>query len=442
MSFGRAEAENFLKIVYSEPIVNQIVTHSDCLDLFNQNSDVEHTKQGLKINVAHHYKDVQGVGARGERDYIPQATSPDAVSQEIFLKYLYFTIQLTQQAMTDMQRGEAAFLSWAQSTVERATEQLMNDVDRQIIGIGTGALARVDGTLTPDHDADTGLKLKDAFGLAGVNNPADNFQLGMRVVFSDTVGGASLRQNALRYAEVKSINYDTKVVKFTNQNGNRHPSNVAANDYIFRGDAAGSTAKGSFERQKEIMGMLGHFDDGTNVAEYFDLMRSNEEYQFLKARRVDASGDAAGALTALRVMQETHRIRKYAMGRPSVMVGSFGVWRNMYERAKTDREFSNPESYATGAKELSIMVGPLTYRLRIGTRVPEGHLFVIDPGTLERGQTEAVQWDDKTGSMWRQVTDATGTKDEFYGYGKWFTETFCNAPWKNVTIHGLTEAGF
>lgn len=438
MSFGRTEAENFLKIVYSEPIINQIVTHSDCLDLFENNSEVEHTEQGLKIQVQHHYKDVQGVGARGERDYIPQPTSPDAVAQNIFLRYLYFVVQLTQQAMTDMKKGEGAFLSWAQATVERATEQLMNDVDRQIIGIGTGALARVNqAALTPATDG--GIVVDSAYGLTGVENAADNFQLGMRVVFSNSVTGTALRAGTLKYAEVKSIDHANKRIKFQNQSGQRHPTDVANNDYIFRGDSASSTAQGTFPRQKEIMGMLGHFDDGTNVAQYFNLMRSNEEYQFLKARRVDASTDAAGALTALRVMYETHRIRKYAMGKPSILVGSFGVWRNMYERAKTDREFTNPESYATGARDLRVMVGPMTYTLRIGVRVPEGHLFLIDPSTLERGQTEAVQWDDKTGSMWRQVQDATGTKDEFYTYGKWFTQTFCNAPWKNATIHGLTE---
>ena len=440
MSFGRAEAENFLKIVYSEPIINQIVTHSDCLDLFTKNSNVEHTKQGLKIQVQHHYKDVQGVGARGERDYIPQATSPDAIDQDIYLRYLYFSIQLTQQAMTDMQRGEGAFLSWAQATVERATEQLMNDVDRQIIGIGTGALGRVNGN-PGSSTGDAGITFNDAFGVSGLKKAVDNFQLGMRVVFSDTVTGTAIRAGGSKsFAEVKSIDHGGNKVRFEGTGANhRYASNIADDDYVFRGDAASSTAQGSFARQKEIMGMLGHFDDGTNVASYFNLLRSNREYQFLKARRVNASGDASGSLTALRIMKETHAIRKYAMGRPSVLVGSFGVWRNMYERAKTDREFTNPESYATGAKELKIMVGPMTYDLRIGTRVPEGMLFLIDPSTLERAQTESVDWDDKTGSMWRQVVDGTGTKDEFYAYGKWFVNTFCNAPWKNAQIHSLTE---
>lgn len=437
MAFDRTAASNFLKTVYSEPIVDQLVRHTDCLDLFTQRSEAKHSRQGHHIEVSSYYQDPQGVGARAEGDYLPQPTNPAAVSNKIYLKYQYMLVQLTRQVMIDMERGPAAFANWATVTLQNIVKALKDDLDRQIVGIGAGAIGQVNEN--PIAVADGALTVDNAFGLTGVGKAVHYFKQGQRIKFASSIMGTTLREAGVSYAVVEAVDFDGNEIYLADQSGTRIPTNVANNDFIFRGDGAGNSAKGSHARNKEIMGLLGHIDDGTNVAIYFGLNRSDRKYGFLKSQRINGSANG-GNFTEAKIMKAYHRLRKHTGGMPTHLIGSYGVWRNFFNEVKGGRSLNDPRSYEVGAKGLIINIGPARFELRIGNRIPDGHCFMLDTSTLERGQTKGIDWDDTTGSIWKQVQDSTGVKDENFAFGSWFLETYNNSPWKSCMWHGLAES--
>ncbi len=429
-TFDLSAADNALKIWYQDPITNQVIDKSDLLSWFNQNSRVRESDFGKYVEVSDIYADPEGVGARKESGYIPEARDPKFQKAQIYLKSLYGTVQMTKHVMQQMTRGKAAFINWADAELRRLERAIRNDVDRQLFGFGAGHIARVN-----DASPDETLGVDSAYGVGGITNAAQLFRVGGSYrLFAGA--GATTEHNesgAVKCIFVNSIDRSTQIVTFDDM-----PSDAANDDYIMRGDAAGHSGQISSVDQ-EVMGLLGHIDDGNILASYFGVTRS--AYDPYNAQVIDGSASPYFEnLTETLLMYANDEAIQYGGGDPDAAITTRGVLRNFFSQLRADRSFNDPRSYTGGVRDLNVSLGDKVIQLRAARQAPEGTLFLLDRDTLQRLHNVGWEWADETGAIFKQVTDSTGRKDEFWAYGRWFMQTFCTSPQRNARIDNLNEA--
>lgn len=432
-TFTTTAADNYLKTIFEDPITDQVVQKSDVLDFFESNVVQTETDEGQKITVAFHTADPEGVGARAEGDYIPVAEDPEALKVDINLKYIYGRVQMSKQVMQRVVRGKAAFIDWADVQLRKLEKSVRNDLDRQLCGYGAGIVARVD-----DASPDRTLGVDSAYGVAGVANATKLFRVGARYRFFATAAAGTEHNSGLTAgAKVQSVDHVNNIVTFES-GATDIPSDVADNDYIIRGDAAGHSGQNS-GTDREVMGLFGHIDDGDILATYFGKARST--YTTLKAQNIDGSASPYnGNLTETLLMKLNDDCMELGGGDPDAALTTRGVLRNFFAQLKTDRTMNDPMSFTGGARDFKIQLGDKAILLRAGRLCPEGTLFMVDRSTLKRYHNAGWEWAEESGAVFKQVSDSTGVKDEFYGYGRWFLQTFCNNPQANGRIDGLDES--
>lgn len=429
MPFGLAEAGQALKIMFEDPITDQVIAKSDLLDWFEQNANVKTSQAGRYIEVSNIYGDPEGVGARAEKDYIPVALDPAFVNQQIYLKYIYGTVEMTMQVMKQMAKGRAAFISWADATLRRLERAVRNDVDRMLFGFGAGIIARVN-----DPSPDATLGVGNAYGVTGIGNAASLFRINARYRFFQNANATGPRTGGGVVApKVTAINRASQIVTF-----DAVPSDIANGDYIVRGDAVSHS--GQLDGvNREIMGLLGHVDDGSVLATYFGLSRAN--YEFLKSTVINgAAAPYNGNLTETLLMYANDEVAQYGGGDPDAIVTTRGALRNFFAQLRSDRTFNDPRSFTGGSRDLQIMLGDKTLTLRASRQCPAGTLFLLDRSTLMRFHNTGWEWDDSTGAVFKQVVDANGRKDVFYAFGRWYLETFNRSPQQSARIYGISES--
>jgi hypothetical protein len=429
-TFDLSAADNALKIWFQDPITDQVIAKSDLLSWFNQNSRVRESDFGKYVEVSDIYADPEGVGARKESGYIPEARDPKFQKAQIYLRSLYGTVQMTKHVMQQMTRGKAAFINWADAELRRLERAVRNDVDRQLFGFGAGHVARVD-----DASVDVTCGMDSAYGVAGITNAAQLFRVGGSYRFFAGAGATTEhnQSGAVTCSFVNSIDRSTQIVTF-----DAIANDVVDNDYVIRGDAAGHSGQISSTDQ-ELMGLLGHIDDGNILASYFGVTRSS--YSPYQAQVVDGSASPYnGNLTETLLMYLNDECIQYGGGDPDAAITTRGVMRNYFSQLRADRSFNDPRSYTGGARDLNVSLGDKVIKLRAARQAPEGTLFLLDRATLQRLHNVGWEWADETGAIFKQVTDSTGRKDEFWAYGRWFMQTFCKSPQKNGRIDSLNES--
>lgn len=430
-SFDLVAAGDALKTIFQDPITNQIVDKSDLLDWFEQNTNVRESDFGKEIQVSNIYGDTEGVGARQEKGYIPEALDPAFLKQTLRLRYVYGTVQMTYQVMRQMRAGMAAFIDWADAQLKRMEKAVRQEIDRELFGFGAGLLAQVDTVVNA-----TTLKLKSAYGAPGVLNPAKLIRIGSRHRFFANPDATTEHNQAgaVKSSKVQSVDRKTQNVVYSANVAN----DIVANDFVIRGDDAGHNGQISGE-DSEFMGLFGHIDDGDLLTDYFGQDRAN--YQFLRAQVFDGgAGPYNGNLTETLLMLADDDAQQYGNGEPDAALCSRGVLRNFWAQLRTSRVFNDPRNYVGGKRDLEISLGDKTITLRGCRQCPEGTLFLLDRSTLQRIHNTGWEWDDTTGAVFKQVVDSTGRKDEFYAFGRWFMQTFCTAPQQNARIDNLAES--
>jgi hypothetical protein len=427
-TFNLAAADNALKTWFQDPITDQVIAKSDLLDWFNQNANVKESDFGKYVDVADIYGDPESVGARAEGGYIPVPLSPKFQRAQIYLKYIYGSVQASKQVMSQMVKGKAAFIGWADAELRRLERAVRNDVDRMLFGFGAGHIARVN-----DGSPDATCVVDSAYGVADITNAAQLFRVGGSYLFFAGAGATTPHATGDANSIVTDVDRVTQIVTF-----DAVPSDIANDDYIIRGDAADHSGQVS-SVDKEVMGLLGHIDDGDILASYFGVTRS--AYSPYRCQNIDGSAAPYfGNLTETLLQLANDDCMQYGNGDPDAAITTRGVLRNFFAQLRADRTFNDPRSFTGGARDLNISLGDKTIKLRAARQAPAGMLFLLDRSTLQRLHNTGWEWADETGAIWKQVADTTGTKDEFMAYGRWFFQTFCKSPQANARIDGLSEA--
>jgi hypothetical protein len=441
MSIDMTNLDAMLKVVTDGPLMDSVVTFSKVIDIFEQNSNVLEGPNGRYVEQAVLLGYNEAVGARGEHGAIPIPGSPSVINGRPKLKKIFAAAQMTRNIMANAVKGKAAFANWAEVELVKTERALRSELDRMVIGFGSGAICRIDGApaaagsnFTVPIDAPYGLPSNEKGWLPGLRR-------GMRVVFGPNIDGTGLRSNG------KSV-LILSVSKTANAAGGQLTvqgtlADWADNDYVFRGDDYGNNAMENGV-EVETQGLLGIVDDGSILSVFQNIDRSSiEEW---KGMVIDGSAAPYSTNTTEGLLQ---RAGMDAMelndAETSHILATFPIWRNLYNQLKTTQGgFGSQESkngkLTVGAKGIQVWVGDKLVEVRAVPKLPVGKIFGLDSSTLRRFHLSDFQWDDTTGSIFKQVQNGQFVKDEFWAYGRTELEFGCWNPMKNWRIDSLSES--
>src|SRR5574337_2097821 len=230
-----------LKTYFSGTLFNNVVQDSELLRFVqtDMNVKVDLTTGGRYIEKAAQIRLGGGVGARAEGGYIPEARRPVGVSPRINLRKIQATLEITGEVLRLAKGSEEAFVDWATKAMPDAQERLMNDLDRQYIGTGSGILAKV-----VSKGADN-VVVGSPFGAAGMSNPWMQFMEGDSLIFTSDAAGTTIRNAAgVRFAVVSNIDEASNTIYLQSADGTAVDATllaaITAGAFIFRGDSAGA----------------------------------------------------------------------------------------------------------------------------------------------------------------------------------------------------------
>lgn len=413
-----------MKIIFGDSLINNVVSDSELLDLMQDGEGikVDVTTGGRYIETSQLFNLPAGVGARSEGGYIPVPRGPRLANGRITLKKIMGSVEITGDVLKRVRTNEGAFVDWGAQVMPKLGERLTNEVDRMLLGYGSGIKARV-------NDATPALTLvvDAAMGVAGLGGSLFQFLPGEDIIASPNADGTSPRTGAMH---VEDFDWASNALVIATSPG--LAASLADNDYLFAGDAADNSAG------KECMGILGIVDDGNVLATFQNIARSS--YEAWKGQVIDAqaspfsSGDNLTEETLNYADTQTYQ---RGGGKPDVIVtsrdGHTAIWRDM----KADRTFNDSTSYTGGKGALAVVLGDRTIPIRVARKMPPTYCYGLTRSTLRKWMLREFEWDDTTGSVFRQVTDSTGRKDAFYAYGTMHLEIGSDDPQKNFRIENF-----
>jgi hypothetical protein len=433
---GTDNLQEAMKVYFQESVVNNVVTDSELLDIFEQDTNVqeERTGGGRYIETAQMFGYNAGYGHRSERDYIPVPDGPIIKNGRIYLKKALGSVEMTADTFEKVKKGKEAFVTWAEQAMPRLVERMVNEKDRIMLGFGAAVKARAAGLADATDPDRVRLELKDAYGIAGYDEPWLAFLEGERLVFGPNIDGTQLRGGAERSARLLDIDdFENTLIL------DRDPG-IAADDYIFPGDNSGTSAMDNGV-PREFMGLHGHVDDGGIIAEYLGIARA--DHRMWRGLVIDAQGEKTpgpGHLSEELLTYANQQVAVRGGGQVDTIVvpvsGAFQFWVDL----KTDRALNDPSSFTGGHGKLNMLLGSRSAEVRSARKLPPQAAFLLQRGTFKRFTLGKFEWDDRTGSIWKQVVDSQGRLDAFWAYGREYEELACQQPRRNVRIDNISPS--
>lgn len=229
----RSDADAVLKEFYIDGMREQLNNEVFLLSQLEVNEqDVEGRRAVLALHVGRN----QGVGARAELGTLPVAGNQAYAEERVPLRYNYGRIQLSGPVIRSMRTDRGAFVRAVDSETTGVVRDLRVDVNRQMYGDGTGAIA----TVTSNTGAAVTLTTPTAAQVR-------HLQPGMAVDI-----GTAANPVASGTANIVSVNRTTGVVTLDATVA------VTAGHFIFRKGSGGTGAT-----QKEITGLKAQVDATT-----------------------------------------------------------------------------------------------------------------------------------------------------------------------------------
>lgn len=232
IGLARSNADAVLKEFYIPGIQNQLNNEVFALTQFEMNTtDIEGRRAVLALNTGRN----EGVGARAELGQLPTAGHQQYHEERIPLKYNYGKIQLSGPVIYSMASDRGSFIRAVESETTGVTRDLRNDVNRQIYGDGTGAIAVVASV---------------SGAVITLDSPSAMTMRQLRPGMSIDIGSSASAPDSSGTATVVAVDRAAGTVTTATSVG------TSAGELIFRHGAGGTGAT-----QKEITGLKAQVSD-------------------------------------------------------------------------------------------------------------------------------------------------------------------------------------
>lgn len=431
---------SMFKVNYQNTVFKTVVTRSEVFDLFKQSARKmsQSERQGRYIELSHMFGNVESIGARPGTSLLPVPGNPLFVNGRVSLKKNYAVFQTDWEAMHNAASGPAAFGDFTRDVMLPTVESFTDDLNRQTIGYGPGILCRVDVTISANV-----ISVDAPYGIASDTDGAliPGLRRGMSVVFGPNSDGSGLREGG-KSATILSVDFDANAgggaitVDYT-------PAGVADNDYLWRGDDLGNNAPVNGV-ESEMMGLLGHIDDGTYLTTHQNINRTTyPEWRSTKVNLASAPYSAAAADIAFLRLADDQRTR--GKGVTTHLLTTPAVFRGAFKSIQAAQggfgaqQNTQSGSLMGGASTIGYNIHGRSVQIRGIDRMPKGMIFALDASTLWRYGDEQGEWDTLTGSMWRPVSVGGAQKDQVVAIYRYYGQTGCSDPRKSARGDGIDE---
>jgi len=367
---------DILKEYYLGPVAEQLNNEVLLLSRLNTKSE---DLMGKRAYVPLHTNRSGGIGARAESAALPASGNQTYDKAVYDLKYLYGRVQVTGPSMAKTKNEAGAFLQALKGELDGIRADLQKDLARQVYGDGTAQIVQCGTT-----SSDTTVVLNTAAGKEAIRK--GQLYVGMLVDIGtvadvDTISGATPRT-------ITAVDYTNATVDISGA-----AVTTSSSHYITRAGAGvdgAATATGS--RSSEIDGLkrvvaasataFGELDPATKT--------------FWDNKRIGSVG-----AIALDDLQQGLNLIRLEGGKPSVMVTSLGVQREIYNLLDQQVRYVDPESYNYVAGFQTIEYAGLPVIADIDA--PYGSLFMLDESTIKVFSDQDWHFLDADGQTLRQV---------------------------------------
>lgn len=372
---------NIVKEVYGPRIVDQLENEIVVTKRMEKTSDGTVSEVGGKyVTFPLKTRRNAGIGYRNEMETLQSAGQQGYASVRVPLRYGYGRVQLSGPTMELVDENYNAFSTAIQEEMEGLKTDIAKDTNRILWGNGVGTLGTCDTTAAASNTHSFGATDEDV----------KYFDLDMMIDILTNVGGvvASNRKITAINEATGDITFDGAAVAAT-------AGNIAVRTGNFGREPQGLTSMIS------ASGVLFNLDPAVEP-----LWKATED-------------NTGGALSESKMIAMCDNIRKKG-GRPSVVFCDLGTRRAYFNLLTTQRRFTGVKDYTGGFSGLSFQYDD---DIPVVTDVdaPAKKMWFVDEKRMKVYRSKPWYFDDKDGSMWRQVANS----DAFEALMKQYWEFGC-----------------
>lgn len=331
---------NALKDYYEGPIIDQLARNQDLVNLFEEEVD-DGEWDGKNVIVPLLTADNEAVGAVGEGSVLPEGGNEEYQRLTIGCVSNVARILLSGEVIRRSTSNRAAFITAMEGTVKSVVRRLARDRNRQCVGSGIGALARVSAvsgqtiTVKDPGVVDTGS------GDPGLGTTFANrfFNKGQRIVAM----AATLSDGAFSSPTFRGITTVSTVVTTGAQAGQDitvtgSTTGWAANDFIVRAhqnEGTTPTLLLDTAANKEYIGLAGLVDDTTVLTTVFGLSRSTVPVAKSYVR------PSVGVLSDIDLLEAFDNTHEQSGEYPDLILSHYSARRQYLQQLSPQRMFVN-----------------------------------------------------------------------------------------------------
>lgn len=319
-----------------------------------------------------------GLGFRREGENLPKAGNQGTAPVQVRLKYGYGSVELTGQSIRLVDKDFQAFISALDLEMEGLKADLAKDLNRQMYGDGTGAIAATStvGAATT-ATITSGIQWLQPQELVDVYVPA-----------TLAADGAAKATGVL----ITDVNEAAGTITYT-------PSvTLAAGDVFVRTASA----------NREITGLKAIINNsgilyGVDPATY-PIWKSV----------VDANAGTNRPLSESAMIRNVHAVRKNG-GKTSLLLSNLGVQRAYWNLLVQARRFSNVKEFAGGYSGLTFTTDQGEVPMVADVDAPYNTIYGVSETNIRLYRDADWDWMDMDGSMWDRVPGSVaGTIKDAY----------------------------
>lgn len=371
------------KEIYENRIREQLQSEAVALKRIEQSSDgVESQVGGKYVTFPLHTRRNQGIGARNEMEQLPIPGQQAYAAARISLRYLYGAARLSGQTMELVEKNYQAFASALDQEMTGLKNDLRKDLNRQVYGTGSGAVATA---LT----AGTG----NTFNAAS----AQWAQLGMQVdiVTAATINTATPTIPASN-RQITAIDVDANTITFSGATQATGIGDILVRTGSVNREWAGLAAiianTGTFQNVDPTVEPTWKavVDTGTPAGTNRPL---SEGLLILMHDKVRANG-----------------------GSVSVMLSNLGVRRAYFNLLSQQRRFTNVQEFTGGFKGLAFTTDEGDIPFAVDTDAPGNRVYGMNEKEITLYREADWSFMDRDGSKWTKVAGFDAYDATMYQY--------------------------
>ena len=377
-------ASEALKLVYGD-LHEQLRDKNPALE-FIEASAQNITRNGKEVIFDTHIGRNQGIGARGVREKLPIAGAQKYKQAHLYLKNLYGAIEVDGQLFEQAADDYNAFINVVDMEIKGLKRDLSKDLNRQIYGDGTGALAVV---------------VDQPSGLVFEVDSTHFLEEGM--VFDAVDAATGAKQNGAGHLEIVSIDEADNLITLIGTVG----PGIDVGNLLVR------ASNGTNSYGKELTG-LGAIVKATGELHEIDPT----EVPVWAATEVTlGTTGSPGTLTELNLINLVQSVDKKG-GDVDVFLASPGVYNAYWNLLQGFRQFTNGAGLTGGQRSFTFEALGKPIRFVSDYAAPKGTLYALSSKELVINRKKDWSWMDRDGSMWSRVADTDAYEARIYQYSE------------------------